>query len=830
MKRRFDVDGMTCAACVGHVEKAVRSLDDVEEVTVNLLAKEMAIEGEASDEAIVAAVKKAGYAARPQGGTAPESQEQENGFYEDYLRLRGRFFISLLFMIPLMVIAMGPMMGLPELGYLKGVERGMHLALCQLFLTLPVLYVNREYFIRGFTSLWHRVPNMDSLIALGSSAAFIYGVVVIFRLATAFSLQDLHSVHHHLHDLYFESATMILTLITLGKTLEARAKGRTGDAIAKLMDLAPKRVKVYRDNVWQEIDVKDMVKGDRFLVVPGGQIPVDGRVCKGESTVDESALTGESLPVEKGIDDVLMAGTTNLSGSLEAVAEKVGEDTSLANIIRLVREAGSSKAPIAKLADQVSAIFVPTVLGIALLTFLVWLFLGKDFSFSLSRAIAVLVISCPCALGLATPVAIMVGTGRGASLGVLYKDAEAMEKLHKVDTVLFDKTGTITKGTLEVTDVLLSQEDAPAVVAMESKVDHPLAKAVVRDLAVDTPLSEEPDVEVLTGRGVRARIDGEEVLLGNLRLMEERGIDLGNLKEEISRLSDEGKSVMIYAKGTEARGVLGLADTLKRESGYALEALKKRGLHTELLTGDHEKTARAIAKDLPLDEVRANLLPEDKERIVREEMEKGSRVAMVGDGINDAPALARADVGVAIGAGTDIALESAEIVLVRSSLLDFLHAYDLSGAVIKNIKENLFWAFFYNVIGIPIAAGVFYPHFGLTLNPMIAALAMSFSSVFVVTNALRLNFFRPKDEVLRERLAREEKESEEGEPPMKHITLHVDGMSCGHCKKRVEDAIAALGAKAEVTLDTKEVAIEAPEVLSEEAISKAIADAGYTVL
>ena len=829
MKRRFDVDGMTCAACVGHVEKAVRGLDGVDEVTVNLLAKEMAIEGEASDDAIVAAVKKAGYAARPQGGAAQESQEQENGFYEDYLRLRRRFLISLLFMIPLMVIAMGPMMGLPELGYLKGVERGMHLALCQLFLTLPVLYVNREYFIRGFTSLWHRVPNMDSLIALGSSAAFIYGVVVIFRLATAFSLQDLHSVHHHLHDLYFESATMILTLITLGKTLEARAKGRTGDAIAKLMDLAPKRVKVYRDNVWQEIDVKDMVKGDRFLVVPGGQIPVDGRVAKGESTVDESALTGESLPVEKGIDDVLMAGTTNLSGSLEAVAEKVGEDTSLANIIRLVREAGSSKAPIAKLADQVSAIFVPTVLGIALLTFLVWLFVGKDFSFSLSRAIAVLVISCPCALGLATPVAIMVGTGRGASLGVLYKDAEAMEKLHKGDTGLFDKTGTITKGSLEVTDSILSPEDASAVVAMESKVDHPLAKAVVRDIAVEMPLTEDPHVEVLTGRGVRALIDGEEALLGNLRLMEERGILLGDLKEEISRLSDEGKSVMIYAKGPKARGVLGLADTLKRESGYALEALKKRGLHTELLTGDHEKTARAIAKDLPLDEVRANLLPEDKERIVREEMEKGSRVAMVGDGINDAPALARADVGVAIGAGTDIALESAEIVLVRSSLLDFLHAYDLSGAVIKNIKENLFWAFFYNVIGIPIAAGVFYPHFGLTLNPMIAALAMSFSSVFVVTNALRLNFFRPKDEVLRE-VAYEEKESEKGEPPMKHITLHVDGMSCGHCKKRVEDAIAALGAKAEVTLDTKEVAIEAPEALSEEAISKAIADAGYTVL
>jgi len=754
-KEKYTVSGMTCAACSAAVERAVSQVPGVSSVNVNLLANVMVVEYDESAldaSRIIAAVSDAGYAAVPASAEQQRTQAAPVGAITDEIaQMKKRVVVSLVFMVLLMYVSMGHMLHLPVPAFLLGLENAGTMALLQFLLTLPVLLVNRQYFQVGFKTLWRRSPNMDSLIAIGSGAAVVYGVFALFRISYGLGHGELDLVARYSHDLYFESAGMILALITLGKFLEARSKGRTSDAIAKLMDLAPKTATVIRDGQEMEIPAADLVVGDIIVIRPGQSIPVDGVIIEGSSAVDESAITGESIPVAKTVGDPVVSATLNKAGAFKFRATRIGEDTTLAQIIRLVEEASASKAPIAKLADRISAVFVPVVMAIALAAFIIWLLLGYPLEFALTTAVAVLVISCPCALGLATPVAIMVGTGQGALHGILIKSAEALETAHSVDTIVLDKTGTITEGRPQVTDVIPGPDLKPEellqlAASLEKPSEHPLAEAVTAKAAQEG-LEPAPVDEFMAvpGKGIRAELGGKTYLAGNLAFMQENKIELGIFAAEADRLAEEGKTPMYFADTRRALGLIAAADVVKPTSRQAIAALESMGLDVVMLTGDNKRTAEAIRRELNLGSALAEVLPEDKEREIRRLQEQGRKVAMVGDGINDAPALARADVGIAIGAGTDVALESADIVLVKNDLRDVVTAVKLSRATLRNIKQNLFWAFFYNSLGIPLAAGLFYPLFGWKLSPMYAAAAMSLSSIFVVTNALRLRKFTPKN-------------------------------------------------------------------------------------
>ena len=752
-KEKFNVTGMTCSACSASVEKAVGHMEGVSSVNVNLLSNNMTVEYDDSvleANAIISTVNDAGYSASFASSNAPVQTSEANQVQNDIDEKKYRTIVSMIFMVLLMYVAMGHMVRLPMPSFLLGVENAATMALTQFLLALPVIYVNRQYYQTGFKTLWHRSPNMDSLIAIGSGAAVVYGVFAMFRIGWGLGHGDFDLVMRYSHDLYFESATMILALITLGKYLEARSKGRTSDAIAKLIDLAPKVATVIRGDQEVEIPVVDLIEGDIIVIKPGQSIPVDGVIVEGSSAVDESALTGESIPVAKDVGDKVISATINKSGAFHFKATRIGDDTTLAQIIRLVEEASSSKAPIAKMADKISGIFVPVVIAIAITAFVVWLLLGYPFEFALTIGIAVLVISCPCALGLATPVAIMVGTGQGALHGILIKSAESLETAHNIDTVVLDKTGTITEGKPQVTDVIagstLSKEKLLTIGAsLEKPSEHPLAEAIVtKGIEENIRFEQVKDFLAVAGKGVQGTIEEQVYLAGNLSFMHDNGIRLGELERQADTLAEQGKTPMYFASTTEVLGIIAVADVVKPSSKPAIQRLKHLGVDVVMLTGDNKRTAEAIRRELGIERVIAEVLPEDKEREIRNLHEQGKTVAMVGDGVNDAPALARADVGIAIGAGTDVAIESADIVLMKNDLNDVPTAIQLSKATIRNIRQNLFWAFFYNSMGIPLAAGLLYPFFGWKLNPMYAAAAMSLSSIFVVSNALRLRRFNPK--------------------------------------------------------------------------------------
>ncbi len=853
MKQTFNVSGMTCSACSAHVEKAVCRLEGVAEVNVSLLTNSMQVtydEDAASSEAIIAAVKNSGYGASlPQAaGTAAPAVRQEDVMAGELAQMKHRMVWSFAFLIPLFYISMGHMMGAPLPGFLTGMDNALAFAFTQLLLTLPIMYLNDKYYKVGFKTLFRGAPNMDSLIAVGSMAAVAYGVFAIYQIGFGLGHGDGDLVAKYHMDLYFESAGMILTLITLGKFLETRSKGKTSQAITRLMDLAPKTARVLREGGEMEIPVEEVLVGDRIVVRPGQAIPVDGTVVEGASAVDESALTGESLPVDKGPGDKVAAASINKSGSFVFEATRVGQDTTLAQMIRLVEEASSSKAPIAKLADKVAGVFVPVVMVIAAVTALVWLAVTRSPEQALTAGVAVLVISCPCALGLATPVAIMVGTGKGAENGILVKSAEALETLHAIDTVVLDKTGTLTQGRPQVTDILPAggvTESALLGLAacLEAPSEHPLGAAIVEEAgARGLPRQPVERFAAVHGRGVEAVLGGRRCLAGNRAMMEEAGVDLSAWEDRAQALAAQGKTPLYFAKDTSLLGLIAVADTPKPTSRDAVAAFRSLGIDVIMLTGDNRRTAGAIGAQLGVTEVMAEVLPQDKERKVSELQSQGRKVAMVGDGINDAPALARADVGLAIGAGTDVAIESADIVLMKSDLLDAAAAVELSRATIRNIKENLFWAFFYNSLGIPLAAGVFFPLLGWQLNPMFAAAAMSLSSVCVVSNALRLRFFKSKfrasrreeNPVIQQPRAVQDSNddsstTQQGGTTAMTKTMKIEGMMCAHCSGRVEKALNDLpGVTAVVNLEagTASVTGDAPD----DVLTKAVTDAGYKVV
>lgn len=841
MKQKFDVTGMTCSACSAHVEKSVSKLEGVQCVNVNLLQNSMVVEYD--DNAlgttdIIHAVESGGYGASVQGETKTQ-EAPKNVAVEEMHHMKRRLIASFCFLIPLFYISMGHMMGAPLPAILLGDENVMIFALTQLFLTIPVLIINKKYYVVGFKALWNKAPNMDSLIALGSAASVVYSVFAIYSMAYAMGHGDLMTAHHYGMELYFESAAMILTLITVGKYMETRSKGKTSEAISKLMDLAPKTATVLRNGVEQEIPVEEVVTGDTIIVKPGQRIPVDGKIMEGFSAVDESAITGESIPVEKQVGDTVIGATVNKSGYFRMTATRVGKDTTLSQIIALVEEAGASKAPIAKLADKVSGVFVPVVITIAVLAAVIWFVAGNQpFSFALSIGIAVLVISCPCALGLATPTAIMVGTGKGAEYGILVKSAESLEIAHQVQTVVLDKTGTLTEGKPVVTDVVLAKgilrnRLLKQAAAVEALSEHPLAEAIVAYAKEkEVAFEKAENLTATAGQGVEADVAGKHILAGNLKMMQERGIQLGEWEAKAVDLAEAGKTPLFFAENETFLGIMALADTLKPTSKAAVDAFHQMGIEVVMLTGDNKRTAEAIAKELDI-QVIAEVLPQDKEREVRRLQEQGKKVAMIGDGINDAPALMRADVGVAIGAGTDVAMESADIILMKSDLMDAVTAIELSHATIRNIKENLFWAFFYNACGIPLAAGVFYPLLEWKLNPMFAAAAMSFSSAFVVGNALRLRLFRPKYAKTTTALPKEDIQKEpthKEEIGMKKV-LKIEGMMCNHCTGRVEKALNDLeGVTAEVSLEGKSATVTLSKEVSDETLVQTVTDAGYEVV
>ncbi len=833
MKLKFTVTGMTCAACSARVEKVTRAVPGVEKAEVNLLAGTMQVEAaeEAVTPAIITAVQNAGYNAFVPG--EKKEKKAEKAPAEDAMKeMKKRIIGSSICLVILMYFTMGHMVGLPAPHWYHGVENALVAALLQFFLTLPPVYLNRVYYSRGLKALWHRSPNMDSLIAVGSLASLIYGVAALFRMAWGMGHGDWALVQQYSENLYFESAAMILTLITLGKFLETRAKGKTGDAIRALMDLSPKTATVKRGEALEEIAVEDVRVGDILVVRSGGSIPVDGTVIEGRGSVDQSALTGESVPVEKVPGDTVAAATINTEGYLEFRADKVGEDTTLAQVIRMVEEAGGSKAPIARLADKIAGVFVPVVMAIAAVTFGIWMVLGYGLEFSLTCAISVLVISCPCALGLATPVAIMVGTGRGAQMGVLFKNAEALENLHHIDTVVLDKTGTLTTGKPEVTDILPGEASLTQLMriaaSLESKSEHPFAKAILKKMGKNAyPAAER--FETLPGRGVAATVNGIRCFGGNGRLMQELGITVPDL----SRLSREGKTPLHFADETgKYLGTIAAADVLKGDSAAAIAAMQKLKLDVVMLTGDNEATAKAIAAKAGIAHVISDVLPTDKAAAVQKLRREGHRVLMVGDGINDAPALVTADVGMAIGAGTDIAMESADVVLMNNSLGAVSAAIELSKATIRNIRQNLFWAFFYNTLGIPVAAGLLFIPFGLQLSPMLGAAAMSMSSVFVVTNALRLRLFTPAStpvSMQTENIQTEEIILEE-EIMMETVVIKVEGMMCKHCKARVEKVCKAVPGTVDAVVDLQAKTVTVTGNANVAALKQAIVDADYEVV
>jgi Cu+-exporting ATPase len=754
--KKYDLSGMTCAACSAAVEHSVKEIPGVKDVAVNLLTNSMRVkydEKQVSDADIVNAVASAGYGASLKSDHKAKqiikTNTSRNLMDEETESIKQRLWTSILFMIPLMYISMGHMINWPLPDFLSGIENAVSFAFAQFLLSLPIIYVNRKFFFVGFRTLFKMHPNMDSLIAVGSGAAIVYGIFAIFRISHGLGTGNMELVHNYYHDLYFESAAMILTLITVGKFLETRSKGKTSEAIRKLMDLAPKIATVERNGVQKQVPVEFVEIGDILIIKPGDSLPVDGVIIEGRSSVDESALTGESLPVEKQVGDRVNAATINQSGAFKFRATRVGTDTTLAKIIALVEDANATKAPIAKLADKISAVFVPVVMSIALIATVIWLLAGYSFEFALSIGIAILVVSCPCALGLATPVAIMVGTGKGAEHGILIKSAEALEVFHNVGTIVMDKTGTLTEGKPSVTDIALisadSEEELLEVAqALEKNSEHPLAGAIL-DCARKKNVStkEITGFKAVAGRGVEGVSNGFFYAAGNDKFMHEKGVNIESVKELSSRFSKEGKTLLYFAKDNILLGIIAVADMPKSTSHQAVKHFKQMGVKVVMLTGDNKATADAIRSRLGIDEAIAEVLPRDKDKKIQELQQEGQKVGMIGDGINDAPALARADVGIAIGAGTDVAIESADVVLIKSDLLDAVGAMELSRATIRNIKQNLFWAFFYNSLGIPIAAGVLYPALGIKLTPMIGASAMSLSSFFVVLNALRLRNFKP---------------------------------------------------------------------------------------
>lgn len=863
MKEKFDVTGMTCSACSSRVEKCVSKLEGVNEVSVNLLTNSMQVEfndAVIQEQGIIDAVVHAGYGASVQGKKkASDTREslkenKKNPVQEHMEYMKKRTIWSFIFLIPLMYVSMGHMIGLPLPGFLHGTVNAVGFAMTQFLLCIPVIYINRAYYTKGFSTLLHGAPNMDTLIAVGSAASLVYGVFAIYRMGYGLGVQDMDLVNRYLHDLYFESAVMILALINIGKYLEARSKGKTSEAINKLMDMAPKTAFAERNGTVVEIPAEEIQIGDILQVKPGSSVPADGVVLEGVTSIDEAAITGESIPVQKVPGDSVIAATMNKAGFFRMKASKVGDDTTFSQIIRLVEDASASKAPIAKIADKIAGVFVPIVMTIALITAAVWLLAGAEFEFALSCAISVLVISCPCALGLATPVAIMVGTGKGAENGILIKSGEALEVTHNIQSVVLDKTGTITQGKPVVTDIHGVKTDSKELLkiaaAMEKKSEHPLAEAVLAKAEEEKiSLPEASEFSAVAGMGIEAVIEGKKYYAGNLRLMKEKGIDCTGIKDYLETLTGEGKTPLLFADEKELLGAVGAADVVKPTSAQAIRELKKMGIQVIMLTGDNERTAKAIQRQLDIDTVIAEVLPQDKEREVAKIQERGQKVAMVGDGVNDAPALARADVGIAIGAGTDVAIESADIVLMKNDLLDVVTAISLSKAVIRNIKENLFWAFFYNVCGIPLAAGVFYTALGLKLSPMFGAAAMSLSSLFVVSNALRLRFFhvlkKPQKEedgtvhtiekingqTGKKQIVNNSAEAVENKEEMNMYTMKIEGMMCPHCQAAVTKALNGIeGVKAEVNLEKKEAYVEAADSVSKEELTKAVVDAGYEVV
>jgi Cu+-exporting ATPase len=854
--QKFNITGMTCSACSARVEKNINKTEGIIEANVNLLSNSMIVKYDESvltEGDIIKVVQDTGYgASSADKKNEAAKSDQKSDAEQEFKEMKKRLIISFLFAVPLFYISMGHMLEWPLPGIFHGMENTITFAFTQFLLAIPVMIINKKYYTVGFKTLFKGSPNMDSLIAIGTTAAVGYGIFAIYKIGYGLGHMDMDMVMQYSMDLYFESAGVILALITLGKFLEARAKGRTSDAIKKLMDLSPKTALVERDGQEVELPVEEVVKGDTIIVKPGKSVPVDGVIIFGNSSLDESMLTGESIPVEKKIGDKVIGASINKSGYFKFEAQNVGDDTTLSQIIRLVEEASSSKAPISKLADKISSIFVPVVISIAVLATIVWLLLGATFEFALSIGIAVLVISCPCALGLATPTAIMVGTGKGAENGILIKSAEALEIAHQVKTVVMDKTGTITEGKPRVTDIVtkgISDNEMLKIAASaEKSSEHPLADAVVEEAKNrNLDLYNVQHFEALPGQGLEALVNNKKYYIGNLRLVNEKKININDFEETSTKLADEGKTPLYFADEMNVLGIIAVADVVKATSQRAIHEFEAMGIEVVMLTGDNKKTAEAIRKQLGITRAIAEVLPQDKEREIRKIQEQGRKVAMIGDGINDAPALARADVGIAIGAGTDVAIESADIVLIRSDLLDAVTAVQLSNATIRNIKQNLFWAFIYNTIGIPLAAGLFFNMLGWKLNPMFAAGAMSLSSVSVVSNALRLKFFKPTrktsepesinttnnnddSQVITKDLSNKSNNINGGNE-MKKI-MKIEGMSCGHCKAAVEKALKAIDGveNAVVDLADKSADITLANEVSNDVLSKAVTDAGYDVV
>ena len=829
----FEITGMSCAACSSRVEKAVGSLEGVQECTVNLLTNSMIVEGRATREEITAAVKKAGYGVVEK----PEDKKKTTGedtTDKEVKKLRKRLVVSLVFLLVLMYFSMGHMMwNWPVPGFMEG--NHVMMGLLQMLLTIVIMVINQKFFINGYQSLFRGAPNMDTLVALGASAAFGYSLYSLFAMTTAVMNQDHQAVMRYMNEFYFESAAMILTLITLGKMLEARSKGKTTDALKSLMKLAPQTAVLIRDGEEVTVPVETVQIGDVFAVRPGENIPVDGVVLEGSSAVNEAALTGESIPVDKEEGDQVSAATTNQSGYLKCRAKRVGEDTTLSQVIQMVSDAAATKAPIAKVADRVSGIFVPTVIGIAVMTFFAWVLTGHSFGFSLARAISVLVISCPCALGLATPVAIMVGNGVGARRGVLFKNAVSLEQAGKIQIMALDKTGTITMGQPQVTNIYTAEgvekeQLLHLAASLEAGSEHPLARAVMKK-AKDKKINTDAvtDFRVLPGNGVQAVWKEQTLLGGSLHFIRKQMKVEPELAEVSDHMAEQGKTPLLFAKNNQVIGILGVEDTVKEDSKEAIEALKEMGITTVMLTGDNEKTARAIAEKVGVDHRVAGVLPDGKEQVIRQ-LKKQGTVAMVGDGINDAPALVQADIGIAIGAGTDVAVDAADIVLMKSNLMSAVEAVRLSQSTLKNIHENLFWAFFYNVLGIPLAAGVFYPLFGILLNPMFGAAAMSLSSFCVVSNALRLNWSDPSKRK-RKKYKKEVEVRIQQEGDRMNKIIEVKGMMCGHCEATVKKALEELPQveEAKVSHTDGQAIVILSEEVEDDILKKVIEDHGYQV-
>lgn len=839
---QYIVTGMSCAACSSRVEKAVSKVPGVTSCSVSLLTNSMGVEGTASEQEIIKAVTDAGYGASKKGEGTAKTQSSSVSAGEDMLKdrttpaLKKRLIASLGFLIVLMYFSMGHMMwGWPVPGFMK--DNHVMMGLLQMLLTIAVMVINQKFFISGFKGLIHRAPNMDTLVALGSGASFVYSTYALFAMTDAQMRGDMDAVMSYMHDFYFESAAMILALITVGKMLEARSKGKTTDALKGLMKLAPKTAVVIRGEKEVQVSIEQVQKGDCFVVKPGENIPVDGEVIEGNSAVNESALTGESIPVDKAVGDKVSAATVNQSGYLKCRATRVGEDTTLSQIIQMVSDAAATKAPIAKIADRVSGVFVPTVITIAVLTIIVWLIAGQSIGFALSRGIAVLVISCPCALGLATPVAIMVGNGMGARNGIMFKTAVSLEETGKMQIVALDKTGTITSGEPKVTDIIPAAgvtEDTllKYAYALENKSEHPLARAILEKAKEENAgIEEVTGFQALPGNGLTAILDGHTLYGGNHTFISSKVSVDGDIQKKAEKLAEAGKTPLFFGNEDRLLGVIAVADVIKEDSPQAIKELQNMGIHVVMLTGDNERTAKAIGQQAGVDEVIAGVLPEGKEQVIRKLKEKG-KVAMVGDGINDAPALTRADMGIAIGAGTDVAIDAADVVLMKSRLSDVPAAIRMSRATLRNIHENLFWAFFYNIIGIPLAAGVWYPLFRWKLNPMFGAAAMSLSSFCVVSNALRLNLFKmydaSKDKKLKAK--KEKKRSKKEDKTMKKI-MHIEGMMCGHCEAAVKKALEALPQvdEAVVSHETGTAELTLNAEIADDVLKKTVEDKDYTV-